>query len=206
MLVQSFRSKLLALAENELVEVGQYGGIEADGIFHQHDHLYADFLNIMLQVHLVFYQLDDGHQQIGVSQPAEHILEDAQVFMLHSFLDAMRERCQYHQRKMRIFLFNIAGNVEGIAIVRARHTDNQVEHGVAQLFPGFFCRRDLRETRRIAQTQVHIFIENLFVNAAVIFQHERIVRVGHQQYVEYTLCHQVGKLRILEIQLTEFNS
>ena len=107
---------------------------------------------------------------------------------------------------MRIFLFNIAGNVEGIAIVRARHTDYQVEHGVAQLFPGFFCRRDLRETRRIAQTQVHIFIENLFVNAAVIFKHERIVRIGHQQHVENALGHQVGKLRILEIKLTEFNS
>ena len=107
---------------------------------------------------------------------------------------------------MRVLLLDFTGNVEGIAVVGTRHTDDQVEHGVAQLFPGFFCREDLRETRGIAQTQVHIFIENLFVNAAVIFQHKRIVGIGNQQYVEYTLCHQVGKLRILEIQLTEFNS
>ena len=98
MLVQGFCGKFLTLPENELVEVGQYGGIKADGIFYQHNHLYADFLNVMLQVHLVFYQLDDGHQQIGVSQPAEHILEDAQIFMLHSFLNTVRERSQYNQR------------------------------------------------------------------------------------------------------------
>ena len=107
---------------------------------------------------------------------------------------------------MGVLLLDFTGNVEGIAVVGTRHTDNQIEHGVAQLFPGFFCRGNLRETRGIAQTQVHIFIENLFVNAAVIFKHERIVRVGHQQHVENALGHQVGKLRILEIQLTEFNS
>ncbi|CDD51019.1 conserved domain protein [Bacteroides sp. CAG:875] len=130
-LVQGFGGKLLALAEHELVEIGQHGRIEADRIFHEQNHLYANFLDVVLQVHLVLNQFDDGDQQVGISQPAEHVFKNAQVLVFHPFLDAMRKRSQHHQRQMGILPLDVAGNVEGVTIVRTRHADDQVEHGVA---------------------------------------------------------------------------
>ena len=179
MLVQGFGGKLLALAEHELVEIGQHGRIEADGVFHEQNHLHTDFLDVVLQVHLVLNQLDDGHQQIGISQPAEHVFENAQVLVFHPFLDAMRKRSQHHQRQMRILPLDVAGNVEGVTVVGTRHTDDQVEHGVAQLLPCLLSRGHLGKTGRVAQAQVHVFIKNLLIDAAIVFEHERIVRIGH---------------------------
>ena len=153
----------------------------------------------MFQVHLVLYQLDDGHQQIGIPQPAEHIFKDTQVFVFHTFPDAMRERRQHHQRNVGILLLDGTGNVERIAIVRTRHDYHQIELGIPKLLPCFFLRRYLRKTGRIAETQVHVLVENLFIDTPVIFQHECIIRIGNQQYIKYTLGHQVHKRRILEV-------
>ena len=205
-LVQGFGGKLLALAEHELVEIGQYGRIEPDGVFHKQNHLYTDFLDVVLQVHLVLNQLDDGDQQVSIPQPAEHVFEDTQILVFHPFLDAMRKRSQHYQRQMGILPLDVAGDVEGVTVVGTRHTDDQVEHGVAQLLPCLLSRGHLGKTGWIAQAQVHVFIKDLLIDAAIVFEHERVVRIGHQQDVENTLCHQVGKLRILEIKLSEFNS
>ena len=94
--VQRFGSKLLTLLQYKLIKVRQHGRVKTDGVFYQHNHLHTYFLNVMLQIHLVFYQLDDRHQQVGISQPTENILKDTQVFMLHAFADAMRKRSQHH--------------------------------------------------------------------------------------------------------------
>ena len=83
--IQSLRSKKLALLEHKLIQIGKNRRIETDRILHQQNHLHAHFLYVALQVHLVFYQLDDRHEQVIVSQPAEHVLEYAQVFVFHPF-------------------------------------------------------------------------------------------------------------------------
>ena len=198
-LVQGFRCKFLALFQHELVQVRQHRRIEADGVFHQQDHLYPHLLHIVLQVHLVLNQLDDGHQQVRIPQPAEHVLKDAQVLVLHTRPDTVRERREHHQRYFLILLLDGTRNVEGVAVVRARHHNYQVEGRVPQLLPGLLLGRHLRESGRVSETQVHVLDEDLFIDASVIFQHECIVRIGHQQHVEDSLGHQVHERCILEI-------
>ena len=202
--VQRLRREQLALLEHELVEVGKHRRIEADRVFHQENHLHAHFFDVVLQIHFVLYQLDDRHEQVVVAQPAEHVLENAQVFVLHALADAVRKGREHHQRNVRMLFADGPRDVERVAIVRPRHTDYEVEHGIVELLPRFFQRGNLRESRRIAQAQVHVFVENLLVDAPVVLQHEGIIRVGHEQDVEYPLGHQIGELRILEVKLVEF--
>ena len=198
MFVQSFRGKLLTLGEDKLIKIRQDRRIETDGIFHQQDHLNANFIDIMLQIHLILDQLDDGQEQIRISQPAKYIFKYTQIFMFHTRPDTMGKRSQNDQRNMRIFLLDLTSDIKRIAVVGSGHTDYQIKHCISQLSPGIFFRRNLRETRRITQAEVHIFNKDLFVYPTVILQHKCIVRIGNQQDIKDTFRHQIGELGIFE--------
>ena len=89
MAVQGFLGEVLALLQNVIIEVGQDGTVEANRVLDQKNHLHTRLLNIMLQIHLILNQLDDGKNQVGISQPTEYIIEDAQILVLHSLGDTM---------------------------------------------------------------------------------------------------------------------
>ena len=153
----------------------------------------------MLQVHFVLNQFDDGHQQIGVSQPAENVFKSAQVFVGHAFAYAVAEGRQYHNRDMRIVLFNPSCSVEYFRFPRAGHADDQViRHGL-QLSQSLVACGSLAKAGRISQRKRGILIENLFIDAAIVFQHESIIRIGNEQDIENPALHQVGKLSVFKI-------
>ena len=92
----------------------------------------------------------------------------------------MAERGQHDDRYRGIVRLDSPRDVEHVVIVRTGHTDNQIKTGLSQLFFRFLLRSDLKKTGRIAQTQFHVFIENLFLHPSVIFQHESVVRIGDE--------------------------
>ena len=73
--IQGFGREFLTLLQHELIQIRQNGRIETNAIFHQKNQLHTDLLYIVFQIHLVLYQLNDRHQQVGITQPAEHIFE-----------------------------------------------------------------------------------------------------------------------------------
>ena len=93
---------------------------------------------------------------------------------------------------------------KGIVIRITRHTDHQVDIGVVKHLIGFLCGRYLSERGWVAHTQLHIFVEDLLVDTAIILEHEGIVGIGYNQYVEDAFCHQVNKRHILQIELIPF--
>ena len=92
------------------------------------------------------------------------------------------------------------GHRKGIIVGIAGHTHHQVYTGGGQHLSGFFGGAYLCESRRIAQTQVGIFVENLFVNSSVVFQHEGIVGVGHYQDIENTVGHQIDERHVFQVK------
>ena len=85
MTVQCLLGEHLALLEHELIKMRQGGRIETHRILDQHDDLHTDTLRIVWRVHLILNQLNDGEQQLRVTQPAEHIVNSAQVLIGHPF-------------------------------------------------------------------------------------------------------------------------
>ena len=201
--VECLGGELLALLQHEAVEVGQHGRVEADGVLHHENHLYSDLLDVVRQVHLVLDELDDGEQQVGVAQPAEDILEDAQVLVFHAGGDAVRERGEHDERDVRVTLLDAVGNVERVAVVAARHADDQVVAHLVEPLPRLLHGRHLCEARRVAEAQVHVLVEHLLVDASVVFEHERVVGVGYQQDVIDALRHQVDERSVLEVELVQ---
>ena len=57
--VQSLGRKVFALCEDVVIQVGEHRGVEADVVLHQQYHLHTGLFDVVLDVHLVLYQLDD---------------------------------------------------------------------------------------------------------------------------------------------------
>ena len=188
--IECLGGKLQTLLEHETIQVGQDGRIETNGILYKQNHLHSR-RHIVLQVHLVLYQLNDGKQKIRVAQPTEHIIEIGKIHVLHALAYAMAKRSKHHDGNRRIVFLNAQSNVEHIVVVRSRHANHQVKGGAGQFLFRFFLGSHLKETWRIAQPQLHVFIENFLVHPPVIFQHEGIVWVGNQKHVENPPFHQI---------------
>ena len=204
--VERLGGEIETLLQHELVEFRQDRGVETYAVFHKQYHLHTHFLHVVFQVHLVLDELDDGQQQVGVPQPAEDIFEDAEVFVLHAGGDAVAERREHHQWQFLIAVLYGAGNVKDVGRVGARHDDDEVETvdrkvGIGLGFCGYQC-----EARRVAKSKRRIFVEKLLFDAAVILEHEGIVRIGDEQYIEDALEDKVHIVGILEIKLVEFQT
>ena len=197
--VEGFGGELHALLQHEFVQLGQDGGIEADVVFYEDDLLHTAFFDVVVEIHFVFNQFDDGEQQIGVSQPAEDVFEVGEVFVLDARCDAVAEGGEYDKGNVLEAMFDAASDVEDVAVVSAWHHNDEVEGVAVEFSPGFgFCAY-LREARRIAQGECGIFVEEFLIDAPVVFEHEGIVGIGNEEHIEDTPRHEIDKRGIFEI-------
>ena len=183
--------KALALCEDKGIEIRQERGIESDAVLHEHDDLHAGFGDVMVEIHLVLDKLDDGENEVSVSEPAEYVVEDGEVLMLHTSGDTVAERCQHHAWQVREVRLDSSCHVEGVIVGITRHTDDEVDVHRSDDSACLFRRADLRESRWIAQTELSIFIEYLAFYSSVVLQHEGIIGICYDEDSEYTLSHQI---------------
>ena len=154
----------------------------------------------MFKIHLILYQLDDRKNKIGVAKPAEDIIEDTQVFILHTLGNTMRERRKNNTMDIGKLTLDVARYVEGIIISIARHANHQINDGRTQHGSSLFGSRNLSKGRRIAKAKLHIFIIYLLFDTSIIFKHERIVRIGYNQYIVDTAHHQIHKRYVFQVE------
>ena len=96
---------------------------------------------------------------------------------------------------------HLTGHRKGVVVGITRHTDHEINIRRAQHLIGLLSGRYLREGRWVTHTQFHIFVEDFLIDASVVFEHEGVVRVSHDEHVEDASCHQVHKRHILQIKL-----
>ena len=154
----------------------------------------------MVDVHLVLKQLDDRHDEVGVAEPAEYVVEHRHILVLDALGDTVRERRQHHAGNRRMRRLHLTGDGERIVVGITRHTDHQVDVGSLQYGIGLLRRRHLGERRRIAHTEFHILIEDLLIDTSVVLQHEGVVGISHDEDIEDTPRHQIDKRHILQIE------
>ena len=199
--VQRLFGEHLALLQHELIQMRQGGRIETDGIFHQQDNLHPHACRVVGGVHLVLDEFDDGKQQLGIAQPAEHIVDGAQILVGYPLGNLAGEWCQDDNRDVRVARLDFRRRGENIPVIHVRHTDNQLEITVLQLRQRLILGRHLREAGRIAQTERRIFVENLFVHTPIVFQHKGVVFRRDKQHIINALIHQIGKRGVFKHQI-----
>ena len=74
--IKGLRREPLRLGKDVIIEIRQHGRIETDVVFHKQNHLHTSLFDIVLDIHLILKQLDNRHNEVGIAQPAEHVVED----------------------------------------------------------------------------------------------------------------------------------
>ena len=96
-------------------------------------------------------------------------------------------------------MLDTASDVEGVAIVCARHHDDEIKRITMQFCPCLSLCAHLGEARRITQGECGIFVEEFLVYTSVVFEHEGIVGIGDEEHIEDTPRHEIDKRGIFEI-------
>ena len=125
--VQRLGREVLRLCQNIIIEVREHGRIETDIILYEQDHLHACLTDIVLNIHLVLNQFDDGEDQVRIAQPTEHVIEDSHILVLDTFGDTMRERGEHHTRNLWSHLLHLTSYLKGVVVSITWHTDHQVD-------------------------------------------------------------------------------
>jgi len=178
MFVQCFCHKRTRLLKNILVQMRHNRRIPTYRVFNKKNNLNPNRIDIFFHVHSVFNQFDNSQEDIGITQPAKHIIDSAQIFVCQSLRNRRRKRSKNHNGNFGIFFFNIFCPFKRINAIATRHGNNQFKSTGAKQLIGFFFIRNKRKTWRITQIQSSIFIKNLLVNSSVFFQHKCIVFTG----------------------------
>ncbi len=77
-LVEGLGREFPRLLEQKLVDMRQYRRVKSHRVLDHHYHLHAH-LGDVGRVEAVFHQLDDGQQQVHITQPAEYVVDGAEV-------------------------------------------------------------------------------------------------------------------------------
>ena len=191
LLVEGVLQRRDILLENKLVEQRQIGGIVADGVFDQQYALHAAFQYVLLCIHAVFQQLDDGYYEVGGTAPAEGVIYAAAVAFLKFLPDFFRIRGEKHYRGIRSHLLHPRGEVEDVYRADVVHCDDQIEtFPVLHHTESVGGRFGTFEYRRIGEIELGILARNAHVEPAVLFQGEIVVIVAHKQDSAYAPAHQ----------------
>ena len=93
-------------------------------------------------------------------------------------------------------LLDVGRHSENVAVIHVRHADDQFKVALFEHFERLFLGGYLRKAGWGTQAKGIVFVENLFVNASVVFQYKRIVSRSYNQDVVDALIHEVGKGRV----------
>ena len=161
--------------------MGEGGGVEADAVLYEENNLYAHRSTVLRRVPFVLNEFDDGHQQFGIAQPGEHIVNTRQVLALNAATYFAGERRQHHNSNRGMEALDVAGGSKDVAACHIGHDNDELEIAAGQFHKGFFLGGYSREPWRIAQAERGIFVEDKLVNAAVVLEHEGIVFGGNEE-------------------------
>ena len=87
--VQRLGREALRLCQYVIIEVWQYGGVEAYVVLDEQNHLHTGLAYVVLNVHLVLQQFDDGHDEVRVAKPAEDVVEHRHILVLYALRDTV---------------------------------------------------------------------------------------------------------------------
>ena len=189
-LIECFGHKIARLLHHNLVKFGQVGGSIADGVLHQDDALYPDFLNVVGGIHPIFDQLNDRQQEVGVPQPAEDIVDGREVLVLQSDAYLPVEVGEDHNGNLIVLFPDALGQGEGIILSQVQHFYHQIDVAILHDSEGLGRCGGFYKNGGIAKIQRHILVEDLLVDAPILLQHEEVIVGRDDEHSTDALLHQ----------------
>ncbi len=127
LLVERIFQEFGILQQQQFVEFGQVGGVEADRILDQQDGLHTAVQDVFLGVHLVLDQLDDCDDELRIAVPREDVVQSRTVLLFDAAVDVFRKRGQQRNRNLRETLLDRLGEGEDVGFADVVHRQDEVE-------------------------------------------------------------------------------
>ena len=180
--VEGVLDELGVLQQDEFVELGQVGRVEADRVLDEQDGLHASFADVLGGVHLVLDELDDGDDELRVAVPAEDVVQSRAVLLLYPAVDVLRKGGQQRHGDIPMALLDDAGEGEDVGLAHVVHGEDEVERIVAgERLERFGRRADACERGGIREVQVDILLVDLRFDVPVLLEDVAVVAAAHEQ-------------------------
>ena len=190
LLVVGIFQKLTVLQQHKLVDRRQIGRVVANRVLNQQNRLHTALQDILVGIHSVLNQLDDGDDQVGIAVPAEDVVESRAILLLDTAIDILREAGQQHHRHLRIALLDDAREGKHIGLTHVVHRQNEVESTLRfEAFERFGGRTDTRQRGGITHIEVHILLIDLRLDVAVLFEDIAVVAATNEQDFVDSVAH-----------------
>ena len=190
LLVVGIFQELTILQQHKFVDRGQVGRVVADRVLDQQNRLHATLQNILVGIHSVLDELDDGDDQVGIAVPAEDVVESRAILLLDTAIDILREAGQQHHGHLRIALLDDAREGKHVGLTHVVHRQNEVETTLRlQSLQRLRGRTDARQRGRVAHIEVHILLVDLRFDAAVLFEDIAVVAATYEQDFVDSVAH-----------------
>ena len=191
LLVEGVLQELGVLQQDQLVEFGQIGRVEADRVLDEQDRLHAADRDVLLGVHLVLDELDDGDDQVRVAVPAEDVVESRAVLLPEPAVDVLREGGQQCDRDLRVALLGEFGKGEDVGFADVVHRQDEVVGVVlGQRLERLAGRTHARERGRIRHVEVQILLIDLRFDVAVLLEDVAVVAAADEQDLVDAVFHE----------------
>ena len=182
LLVEGVLQEFGVLQQDELVELGQVGRVEADRVLDEQDRLHAPLADILGGVHLVLDELDDGDDELRVAVPAEDVVEPRAVLLLQAAVDVLREGGEQRHGNLRVALLDDLREGEDIRLADVVHREDEVVGVVlAEQFERFGRRADPRERGGIRHVQFEVLAVDLRLDVPVLLEDVAVVAAADEQ-------------------------
>ena len=191
LLVEGVLEEFGVLQQDQLVELGQVGRVEAYRVLDEQDGLHAAVGDVLLGVHFILDQLDDGHDQVGIAVPAEDVVEPRAILLLQTAVDVLREGGEQRDRDLGVAFLDDLGKREYVQLPDVVHRQDEVERVVAaEQLQRFACGAHARERRRVRHVQVEVFLVDLRFDVSVLLEDIPVVAAADQQDLVDSVFHE----------------
>ena len=195
LLVKGIADGRTVLMQEYAVQRRQIGGIVADRVLHQQDRLHAVAQDVVVRVHPILDQLDDGDYDVRAVVPAEDVVYARLVSLRDLAEYLLRVAAQEHHGHFRIALLRFVREGEHIQLAHIVHGDREVELlPRLEHFQGLDRGLHPHDSRRVTQVQFQIIGRDEGLDVAVFLEGIAVVIVADEQDSANPPLHQCGEI------------
>ena len=190
------------LLKHQLIYRRQIGRVVTDRVLNKQNSLHAKLENIVLGIHTILNELDDGNNQVGRVIPAEYIVNIRGIGLFNLAINLLREVCQKHHRRCRRNLLHLVREGVYIHLTDIVHRNDKVKMVCAlDKLKCLNSRLYTGDRWRVTKVELRVLLCNLNLQTTILLKGVAVITIAHKQYSTNPSTHQLRVISALLVLL-----